>query len=710
LSRHKSLHGLYGKTHIALAIGLCLWLCADIVWAVYEIVLETMPPIPSTADFLWLSAYGFLAYYLFTTYIEFHKRFRFNNRLLIASITVSAIFLSLIITLTLSLSDLSSPGGTAMFTIIIAYPILDYVLIVPAFVILINFRKEPLWFTPWICESAGIFLMAISDSWFALIVLTSLVEQFWLSALFFAAHYLVIAAGLLWYIKFMATRVYANNYGSKVFATTPSEFTFIDDNNNNNNHTLPKEKRRRIFGKAIITSIPIMILVAGMIVYSLYPFSFLLPFSSFAGINSELVIPAPDSKQTVTLGALLPLSGASSSLGESEEAALDVAIKDINQYFSKANSNTRIGVIIEDTKTNPIISLEKLKQLAAKGVRIVIGPATSAELQAVQGYANKNGILLISPSSTAPSLTIEDDNVFRFVPDDTYQAQAISRQMWNDGVRVVVPFWRTDVYGNNLVNAMKKNFEELGGTVIDGIAYKPHTGDFSSSLTRINFIIWDQALRSLESRLNQAISQYGANKVGVYLVAFDEVAPIFIQTQSHPILSTVKWYGSDGSAMNNKLLRNVEAARFAVKTGFPNPIYGVENDTNDRFKQIEYEIHEKIERTPRSYASVAYDIVWVSALTENYTKATNDTNYLKDTFVKIANSYKGITGNTSLNQAGDRMYGDFDFWAIKGSNNNDDDNNSDTFTWKRISKYVYDIRNKEGGIQDILSYIEKIVD
>lgn len=155
---------------------------------------------------------------------------------------------------------------------------------------------------------------------------------------------------------------------------------------------------------------------------------------------------------------------------------------------------------------NPTISLEKLKQLAAKGIRIVIGPATSAELQAVQDYANKNGILLISPSSTAPSLAIGGDNVFRFVPDDTLQAQAISRQIWNDGVRVVVPFWRADVYGNNLVNAMEKNFQELGGTVIDGIAYKPHTGDFSSSLNRINFIIWDQDLRTLESKLNQAIS------------------------------------------------------------------------------------------------------------------------------------------------------------------------------------------------------------
>ena len=54
--------------HVALAIGLFLWLCADIVWAIYEIVLEIVPPVPSPADFLWLAAYGFLAYYLYATY------------------------------------------------------------------------------------------------------------------------------------------------------------------------------------------------------------------------------------------------------------------------------------------------------------------------------------------------------------------------------------------------------------------------------------------------------------------------------------------------------------------------------------------------------------------------------------------------------------------------------------------------------------------
>jgi ABC-type branched-subunit amino acid transport system substrate-binding protein len=120
--------------------------------------------------------------------------------------------------------------------------------------------------------------------------------------------------------------------------------------------------------------------------------------------------------------------------------------------------------------------------LAAKSIKIIIGPATSAELKATQEYANTNGILLISPSSTAPSLSIAGNNVFRFVPDDTHQAQAISKLMWDDGIRVVIPFWRTDVYGNDFVKAMKHSLQELGGRVDNGVGYIPTTGDFAASL------------------------------------------------------------------------------------------------------------------------------------------------------------------------------------------------------------------------------------
>jgi len=65
-----------------------------------------------------------------------------------------------------------------------------------------------------------------------------------------------------------------------------------------------------------------------------------------------------------------------------------------------------------------------------------------------------------------------------------------------------------------------------------------------------------------------------------------------------------------------------------------------------------------IDRIPRSYAEVAYDAFWVAALTENAAAGTKDINFLRKTFLQIANSYTGITGNTSLDEAGYRKYGD----------------------------------------------------
>ena len=51
--------------------------------------------------------------------------------------------------------------------------------------------------------------------------------------------------------------------------------------------------------------------------------------------------------------------------------------------------------------------------------------------------------------------------------------------------------------------------------------------------------------------------------------------------------------------------------------------------------------------------------------------------------MKIAESYQGITGNTALNQFGDRKYGDYDFWAVRNS-----EGTHDSFIWKHTGKYV----------------------
>jgi branched-chain amino acid transport system substrate-binding protein len=651
----------HSKAYICLAIGLVLWLCADIIWASYELVFHVAAPIPSLSDILWLAGYPFFAYNLIATYRQFHNKL--NKKVLLASIIGNSIFIAYLISLTIGISDFSSQGGVSMFAVLIAYPLMNALLTVPALPILLGLWKERPWSIPWTFKSLSLFCIVITDSWFAFIILSGLYEQVWLSSMFFGAEYLILAGGLLWFNKFLAI---SNNPGTASSSYTSKDYLKTRSGLDNRNIT-----PNRIRYLQVLVAV---ILVGGILSYG---------FVSSGATESTRYFGHVEGENTILIGALLPLTGTSSSLGESAEASLKLAVEDVNNQLAKSGSSSRVGLVIEDTKTDPNVAREKLVDLASKGIRIVIGPSTSAAVAAVKEYADENGILIVSSSSTAPSLAIPNDNVLRFVPDDTYQAGALAKKMWDEGTRVVIPIWRTDVFGNNLQYLLKEKFEKLGGKVIDGIGYNPPIGNFAASLHRINFIVWEQELKSLSQKVNDAVRQYGADKVGVYIVAYDEIVPIMIQANRHQELQSVSWYGSDGSAQNEGLIKNIEAAEFAVKTNFLNPIYSV--NASDDFKKLEARIVEEIDRVPRSYAEVAYDEFWVAVRTlNNHTGTTqDDITSLREAFISTANLYVGVTGRTELNDAGDRKYAPYDFWAVQPAHN--DGTNTGSFEWTNVA-------------------------
>jgi branched-chain amino acid transport system substrate-binding protein len=160
-----------------------------------------------------------------------------------------------------------------------------------------------------------------------------------------------------------------------------------------------------------------------------------------------------------------------------------------------------------------------------------------------------------------------------------------------------------------------------------------------------------------------------------------------IQANRHQDLQSVRWYGSDGSAQNEGLIKNIEAAEFAVKTNFLNPIYSV--NASDSFKKLEERIVEEIDEVPRSYAQVAYDEFWVAALTlNNYTGTQqDDIGSLRQAFINTTNFYIGVTGRTELNDAGDRINGSYDFWAIRPLSK--DVNNKGSFEWTHVAAEIH---------------------
>ncbi len=648
------------KENILLTIGLVFWFIANIIWAYYEVVLDIVSPVPSLADFFLLSAYAFLIYRLMI--IRKKLSHIIDKKIMYLMIVLTGLFLAYILNLTLDLAQTSNFRGMMLFIVTIAYPTLNSILTILAITILLGIKNEKhRHLVPWVCELVGFLAIVVGDSWFAIIVLTTFVEQLWISTLLISAHYLLIAGGLVWYLR------YSIKWKSKDLA-----FKIVAG-----------IKKKRLSNKIIYSSIIIIALVLFSSIYLGNGFggdgknSFLIK-KKYVSEKPLLTSMGPaDGKQDLykefVVGAIIPFTGSYSSIGKPVKIALETAEHDINKYFEKMNFSSRFNLVMANSKSSPEDSLEAIKRLHSAGAKIIVGPATSTAVSAVKDYADTNDIILISYSSTSPLLSIVGDNLLRLVPDDINQGKVIAERMIDDGVKVVVPMWRGDIYGNELYKSTKYHFEKLGGKIVEGINYKPHTGKFAASLHRINFIMWNEDLGRLNNIVSDAIEKYGNKAVGVYVISFDEITPILIQSAMYDSLGNIRWYGSDSIAQNHHITKNIDSALFAIKTNFSNPLYSIDTKSpkiHELIEVLEEELHDGESIT---YPALAYDSFWISSIsldtnsTHNYLvdHKNHHKNSFKDIVFKTAESFdNGMSGKLQLNNAGDRISEEYDFWRV----------------------------------------------
>src|SRR5205809_6544306 len=271
------------------------------------------------------------------------------------------------------------------------------------------------------------------------------------------------------------------------------------------------------------------------------------------------------SQRVFKIGVLATLTGSGFTLGQDTVAALQIAEEQIEADAISQHGGYRFKFFVRDTQHDPSKALEAIKDLDRRGVQIIIGPQTSSEVAMIKPYADVHNILLISQGSTASSLAIPGDNIFRLCPDDVLEAEAIVALMLHDGISNIVPLWRNDAGNNGLHDSVKAQFEALGGTVASGFRYETTTTDFSA------------ATSSIASQITNLVGGgIDAAKIAVYLAAFDEVVDVFHAAQlvGAP-LSTTRWYGSDGVALSAALTGDAAAAAFAASVDYPNPSFGL---------------------------------------------------------------------------------------------------------------------------------------
>jgi branched-chain amino acid transport system substrate-binding protein len=375
------------------------------------------------------------------------------------------------------------------------------------------------------------------------------------------------------------------------------------------------------------------------------------------------------SQRVFKVGVLVSLTGSWSSLGQNTVAALLIAEEQLEAEAISQHGGYRFHFFVRDTQLDPARALDAIQDLDRRGVKIIIGPQSSAEVAMIKPYADAHNILVISQGSTASSLAIAGDNIFRFCPNDTREAEAIVALLWHDGIRTIVPLWRNDAGNNGLHDSVQAAFQSQGGTVEAGYRYEPTTNDFSI------------ATASVASQIENLIGGgTDPSTIGVYLAAFDEVVGVFHSAQGNTTLSNTAWYGSDGVALSAVLPADSIAAAFAANADYPNPIFGLDDALQDEWQPIADAIQARTGIMPDAFALSAYDALFVvQRALEDMGDLKNFANF-KRAFVNEANAYEGVTGSTALDAAGDRLKRDFDFWAVRPQGGG--------YGWVRIGTYI----------------------
>ncbi len=399
----------------------------------------------------------------------------------------------------------------------------------------------------------------------------------------------------------------------------------------------------------IIVSLLSISIIMGAIIFAVQfdsPESELTPVVSPTTNNADSSLTG-----TIHIGGLFPLTGTLSNLGEDGRAGANLAVINFNNYLDELGESWKLDLRIEDSATSPVTTLEKITSLKAKNTNIILGPASSADVSYVKGYVDSNNMLIVSYASSAVSLSIPNDNLYRLAPNTIEQGKAIANIIYNEGITTLIPIWRGDVWGDELHDSVFSEFIRIGGIVDDGIRYFPDTTTFP---IETSFLV---------QRVQHHLDSTDTEKIGVLIIGFQEyVQIIYSALQYDDILDNVRWFGSPGITKTSQMVNELPLREFAEKTQFYAIQYSASH--SPEYDKVKNRIESDLGRSAGIYAFTAYDGVWIIGLAMLETQS-NDVNIIKEKIPEIAEKYNGVIGSTKLNNAGDLATANYDIVGIK---------------------------------------------
>ncbi|GAP07202.1 amino acid/amide ABC transporter substrate-binding protein, HAAT family [Anaerolinea thermolimosa] len=193
---------------------------------------------------------------------------------------------------------------------------------------------------------------------------------------------------------------------------------------------------------------------------------------------------------TIKIAILAPLSGPVPTFGVSTRDGALLAIEEANAKGGVLGK--KIEAIVADSQCTPDPAVNAMNKVIEQDkVHYVVGEVCSKASIPISEIAEKNKVVMISPTSTNPTVTLNADGstkkyVFRACFIDPFQGTVMAKFALSKGYKTAfILFDQGNDYVRGLAEFFEKAFTENGGQIVGKETYTAQDTDFSAILTKV---------------------------------------------------------------------------------------------------------------------------------------------------------------------------------------------------------------------------------
>ena len=202
--------------------------------------------------------------------------------------------------------------------------------------------------------------------------------------------------------------------------------------------------------------------------------------------TSDTTDTTSDGEKTVRLGLIGPMTGDNANYGTSTRDGAQIAVDEINEAGG-VNGYTFV-LDTQDSQGDPDSAVSAYGKLMDSGMDVSLGCVLSGEAQSVITAAVEDGILIVTPTSSAVACIEGNPNAFRVCFNDAAQGTASADYIADNnlGTKIAV-FYQSDIdYSAGLYETFQAEAANRGLEIVEEQTFTAGSNtDFSTQINAI---------------------------------------------------------------------------------------------------------------------------------------------------------------------------------------------------------------------------------